>query len=459
MKKQKWSKEAVFQSFVINTFVLIIFSWIGLLYILPQISSITEKKWQLYDSAEQYFDLKEKGFTYEDFSKAKSAFPDIKKLNTYQSNIIKDFKKDQFELFFYNESGWDYKVFLDWKKQEVLKKKWVLEESWAWDAVKNVLPYYSSNSSLSDTAMTDFSFINHIENLLYRFRLTSTEPIGVWELEVVDEFESSWSSKKWKNVQEWSALDWKIYRGSFPLTIVWKKSNIFDFIYFIQNVWKIQMSWWVVSVVKWNKDDFILLDWKKKAINHFKNIGNYFRDLPKEKRWDYYNSLIMDFDSITFKNYPDSSDLPTPDWQSLVWLIKEEQWDEKYEIEVKLNFYIKWLPQYRINESIEKMFTNYVKVQKISSELSQFIKWNQSKLTSEQQLSSMNNVLKFDRYLWSLEKDIWSMKKSFAKKDQIELLYWQALSLNQWFNILSEQLLEDANVLSKSIYEKYKINK
>ncbi len=440
-----------------NTVVLIILSSVLGFYVVPVFWEISQQKVALWEQLETYNTLKEKGFLYADFIKAQTTFSNLKALNTYNSNIIKSIKKEEFESYFYNSAWGDYQTFMEEKTAEIWQKKAELEESWVWAVIQNILPYYSSSGSLSDTAMSDFSFINYIENLLYRFRLTSMDDIWVWEFSVVEEYNGVATSNKntTKKQSTESPLDGKIYAWQIPLTLVGKKKNIIDFVHYIQNVGKIEMVEWMVWVKQGDNNDFIFVEDNRKEVNYFKDIQNYFRDIPEEKRLDYYNNLIMEFDSITFSEYPDSSDLPTPDGESFLSLIKTSQWGEEYSIDTVINFYIKWLPQYKISESIENMFENYTILESLTKELSQHIKKNQATLISKEELLAINSVLKIDKYISLIGDDIKKMKTQFAKKENLENMHWKSTWIQQWFGLLFDQLSKHTPVLSETIMERY----
>jgi hypothetical protein len=54
-----------------------------------------------------------------------------------------------------------------------------LDDSGVSNDIKNILPYYTDDSSLSDNSLTDFKFINYIEELLNNFRLEYSNSIGI----------------------------------------------------------------------------------------------------------------------------------------------------------------------------------------------------------------------------------------------------------------------------------------
>jgi hypothetical protein len=180
--KNKAFQKGIFQGFIFNIIIFILFLFIWLNYLYPEYDEIEDKKNKLIEIEEKYDDLKTKWLNYVDFTKLHNSL--WKKIwldkNIYLTNVLKEFTKDDYEKNFINYKWWVYEKFIEIKKKEIKIEKNKLEESGVSDNIKNILPYYTDDSSLSEDSLTDFKFINYIERLLNNFRLDYTNRIGIW---------------------------------------------------------------------------------------------------------------------------------------------------------------------------------------------------------------------------------------------------------------------------------------
>jgi len=90
-------------------------------------------------------------------------------------------------------------------------------------------------------------------------------------------------------------------------------------------------------------------------------------NLDFKKEGNIYDELLMEVESLEFSDYLDSSDLPTPDNYTLIQLIKETQGKEKFEINIKLKYYVKGLPTFKIEKFIAAIQKRHTELLKISA--------------------------------------------------------------------------------------------
>ena len=89
----------------------------------------------------------------------------------YYANILKNVEADFYSLHFKNTDAENYDVFLEEKSEEIrsLKNSENFQEQDR--KLQTLLPVYTSDTSLSDATLSEFHFVNYIENLLYSFNI------------------------------------------------------------------------------------------------------------------------------------------------------------------------------------------------------------------------------------------------------------------------------------------------
>lgn len=446
--KFKWSKQAIFQSFLFNIVFIILFSVLGVYYVLPLFTEVSEKKDKLDILWSKYIDLKKKWLDYANFTALHKTLWKEKKIsdNVFLSNVLENFWKNDYEQYFLNTTNIGYSDFLDKQIKDARIKRQELEDTGISNSIKDILPYFTDNASLSDSSLTNFKFINRIESLLDTFDLNTVDNIWMWDLSIVGSIEQN----KWSK-ENASSMDGKIYRWEIRLNIVWKKKNIVNFIHYIDNVWKIKIEDWKVTVKRPNKEAIFIDDYGNEKNNDFLDIPGYF--IWEE---DIYNRLIMEMSSLELAEYLDSSDLPTPDRYTFLGLVKEKQWDEKYKANLVIAYYVKGLPSYKITNFIQKTSQRYAQLLQISKVWKQFISKNKAKFKTSNSISAIDSLSVINKYLIGIEAKVGEIKEWLWKKGNIWEAYKTAREYDSIFNAISKSLDHDMKSISIVLYKKYK---
>ena len=468
---------------------------------LPSYNVIETKKTELFALREASTLLNSVWLSYEDFSSQHETLGEKTGLNnnTYLQNVLKDFDEQDYNTYFVNTSWGQYASFLKKNVTDLAKKKNELEGDGISESIQKVLPYYTEKSSLGDESLTDFKFVNYVEHLFRTFNLRSSWDIWVWVLQEDMQFE--WEQNWWADLWEEESpkkkskqLDRKIYSWKMKFVLEWKKRNIINFIHFIENVWKISIQDWAAIIheteMAWSywddlkrlfidsplnniKDEVtIKKEGKNETTLDLENVADQGKDVelnsasldekkisPNSKRggkMDIYNNLIMDIESIKFTDYIDSSESKSGKrYADFVTFLKKTQWAETYSIDITLNFYVRGLPAYKIEEYTDKILSDFKELKEIINQASAYIAGNKNKLKSTRAVSAKNNMEKFNRYLSSIDKEVDALTKNFKRKKQLEQVYSKTADYQTIFSTMKSQLEIDLKEISPEIYEQH----
>ena len=446
--KNKSTQQAILQSFIFNAALFAIIGSIGLFYIYPQYLLSEETKSTFLASSQTYSDLKKNGLSFDEFFAIhKSDWSKIKWGDTtLLNNILTDFREDDYKAHF-SHTGADYQTFLDAKIIDAKEKRELQIWSNITTKINEILPEYSSDSSLVEDSLTDFKFVNNVEWLLDKFQLSTKDKIGIWELTEVGIEEEKDPKKPVKS----NPLDGTIYQWKLKLDLIGEKKNIINFLHYIENVWKISVKDKNVSILTPNTNNMIVTDDQERIKNNFLDIPDYFRGVENP-----YNALVMEIGELSFSDYPDSSDLPTPDWYSLVQLIKESQASEKFEINITLLYYVKWLPTFKIDTYIQGVQLRYTQLSKIATSWFAYVSKNRASLNDSNAISAIGSLDNINRYLLGLEKEFANMNKEAKKREDLWALYKTAQDFNKIFEVITEKLTRDLQAVSDKQYDQHK---
>jgi len=439
--KSKIVKNAVVQSTIFNVILLIIFVLLWLNYVYPKFIEIEKLKSEV---VEEYNYGKKIEKDWIDYKKFKSLSSSIWKKelewNVYLQNILKEFKEEEFNFHFWNNSSNNYTIFLKNKSSDIAKEKVDFENKWVNKKIENIIPYYTGDSKLWENALTDFKFINYLENLLDKFDLKYTNTIWIGNLTLEESFNSSFNKKS--KIDD--SLGVKIYYFPLKLNLKWDKRYIVDFLHYIENVGKINYDDWEISVFKENPNDLA-----------FGNMKKYF--YPEK---DFYNNLFFDIKNVSFSEYIDSSEEKM--WEeyyinnNLWWFIKKVQWFEEYSVDLDLRFYVKWMPLFKMKLYVNDVQKKYNNLLKVSNVWMQYILKNKSNLRNFSEIKAMRNFKNFNTYLLSLKNEINLMKKGLNKSWWLWGVYLKSKEYDKIFNIINSSIKNDLKVLSKEEFEKNK---
>lgn len=182
-------------------------------------------------------------------------------------------------------------------------------------------------------------------------------------------------------------MESQIYYMSIPLKLEWSKANMINFLHYLSNVWSIKINW--NDIVVYN-DNFL--------------------------NWTEYNSQYMDIESLKMQDYLDSNYSYDDNWDFLSY-IKSTQWTEKFNIEITLNIYMKWVPWYKLQDFIKESYQSYNKfLSRVSLMLRKIDQRNPAMLDITNKLQRINS------YLLSI-KDITAINSKVGVLKDLELNY------------------------------------
>mgnify|MGYP006924546809 CR=1 FL=1 len=235
-------KSSLIQSRLANVLLMLVFLWAVFVFALPKIQDYGAQKKELNDIYTHINQIQYKCLIYTEF---KEWIPPELSSDAYSQTLLQSTDSQLYIGNFTNTSTNDYNTFLtnlekvtfDVKSSEDFVKK---ERT-----MDFLLPFYNKNNTFSDQGLTDFHFINYVENLIYTFNLEASWAIGIGELKKIwDEIEPL----KVDNIQEW------IFAIPLKFEVTWQKTDIIDFIHFFENVGSIRIDEWDMTLYE---DKFI----------------------------------------------------------------------------------------------------------------------------------------------------------------------------------------------------------
>lgn len=323
--------------FLIGVELLVLF-----FIILPnhhEVEAIKSEAFELNSNLEKY---KSKWMPLEEIKsmiRDKKVELDPKANEKYILSIINEVDEGFYKNNFENSSWTLYDDFIN-KKVEIYKNDTSPTNEEKLKITSKVLPYYSDNV-LDWSNLTDFQFINYVESIISTFNLSYTNPIWIKEIKQIDNY---------KLLSSDNSFDKWIYEIPVDLNISWRKSSIIDFLHFIENVWKVTFDNETknISINKEESDPgTVFFDFRNKKLDWQKSTAN----------WSYniYDNQIADIELISMNKYIDSSEKnirSNDDWKTFLKFLKFSQDKEKFDITVRINFYVKWVPKYKVDEFI-----------------------------------------------------------------------------------------------------------
>lgn len=386
------------------TLILLIYIFSSLV---PSIIIILNDKKELLELQKNIERINTKWLNFDEFKELASSNATNKVMNEILVNMTDEFYSGNL----INNTEFSYENFLKNKEDllnspENLKK--VEDKN---NQIISVLPTYSEEwISLWNEILTDYKFINYIESIIESFNLTTTSSIWINRLVLVEDY--AISNKAW----EW--LDSNIYYIPLNLDIKWTKSWIINFLYFIENVWNIKLEW--DNIIVNDNYSFLSKNWVKKILEWDKNSSTY----------NIFKNQMIDIERISMSEYLDQSYKLR--WDSdFINFINETQWNDKFEINVNLKFYIKWLPVYKVNEFITWILDKYNKtVWLLNTKLqSTDIKW-----VERVRLTQNNDLLK------QLSTEVTELRKESSKNENLDQLYKRILTIDDIINPIFKSL-------------------
>lgn len=392
---------------------LIILNWlifIGIIIfifnnLIPENDILSSNKEQLVKIISDYETINKKWLSYWDFLNSVSD-KDLR-------NFINNSWLNSFDENFKNNSSSDYINFLKIKENEINKLRKTNNLILREEKLSNVLPKYQEWSWF-DWNITSLEIINYIENLLRAFNLSSENAIWINDLVLLDD--KNWNKK--------NNLSSKLFYIPFSLDLKWTKSDILDFIYFTENIWKIKSL---------NDDKIIFYDDNILSNKKILNSSNI------------YENKIFTINEIALNKYIDtSSSIRSLETQkTALWFFYFiKNWVEKNDdlnASLKLRFYVRWLPKYSMISSLKNLSDKY---DKLNKDINKTINWLKSEANIKNKdlhYDKINNLEKIKEYIDWLSKDFSDIKTQIKKWDNLEILYKNYNNLNNQVNSLNEK--------------------
>lgn len=423
MKKIVKQEKNILISFFFLVIVCLWFIIAFFSYFLPKINEINLIKTETKNIYNDVNRIKKSWMNYNEFiSIVPNVYSDIlanEEENKYFKEVINNIEEDFYNKSLINTEDLDYQAFLD-KYKEDLKSSSPLEEKN--EIISQLLPIYSELVyDLWDNTLSDYKFINYIESIIETFSLTYNNPIWIDEILIVEDY-SVWELD--------NLLETNIYYIPLNLNISWRRQDILDFLYFINNVWT------------------LLVDWENNSISLNKILSRDFSDSFRMKvlkgqtytpNYNIFNNQVIDVQEIIFNDYIDPSinfSNRYKDSTSLVNYIKTSSFwaDDNMNMSVDLRFYIKGLPIYKIENYINNFISDF---RNLSRDIINHL-WNKN-LTSvdRQKLIEIQNIL------WQYERSILleineNMKSKETMNDAYKIVNMQYPILENYKNTLNQ---------------------
>ncbi len=443
--KNTWTQDAVFQAILFNLIFLVVFIFLGIYYFIPSYDEIEEKKNSLEKMVTKYKAFKTTGPSYGEF-KLLSSKPQnrgILSKDAYLINLLKEFNKSEYEENFINSKyKKSYDEFLKEKIQKIKKQKLELESQWVGNSIKKILPYYVENAILDEWSLTDFKFINYIEWLLNVFMLESEDKIGIGSLRSMDKSDKSIK----KNIKK-QLSEGKIYYFDLKLSVTGNKKNVVSFIYFLENVWKVYVKDGKVKVHDGNVESkYVDGEW-----DIFEGMESSRFALDKNP----YDNLVVDIVSFGSDKYLDSGDSINEN-KTIISLAMDddEQWGEEYNVDLKLRFYIKGLPNYKVKDFVKTLKERNDKNTKIAVAANTYISKNKTKLKNSLAISSLKDFKRIEETLSELSAKILELNQWLLKQEESWKIYKKALSYSDILDIIEKKLDTNIQAIWTQLYNR-----
>lgn len=379
-KRTKRDENRIILWVMLFSFLTVLLTLFIFFYILPGIEEVEEIKKETYKLSKELKSYEDKWISLEALKKTiKDWSLELdKKINKdYVTKVLEDVDADFYKKNLENNKpNKTYKEFIEEKEKEYKD---------ASESTSNktkltlwILPIYSDTIK-EEWSMTDFQFINYIESIVSTFNLSFNNSIWIKELKQIDKYSLSNSD---------NTLDKAIFEIPIELDIVWRKSSIIDFLHFIENVWKISIDPETNELTidkETAKNGDLFSEFKIKKLDWQRNHAS--------KDYNIYNNQIIDIENILMTDYIDSSEqnMTFEDTKSFLKYLKSTQDKEKFEAKIKLNFYVKWLPKYKV-EQLMAEFNN--KINDLEKRISKAISKTTLSATQKQRLTNLQSNIK-----------------------------------------------------------------
>lgn len=374
--------------------------------------------------------LKKSGIAYGDFKwQSKKHIKNDKNLQKIVDSMEKNFYQ---ENFINNDTNISFAEFLKEKEKLIDEEMSSEKHKNMRKVLSTVLPSYSWHwLEFEETnTFSELKLINYIERIMQTFNLEYTGEIGVSQVvPLVEESQALRSSNAADGKMEESRLENKIFYIPLSFQIVGNKSSIIDFLYYIENVGKIDATHDSLTVYK---DKFFDISDDNYRSNH---------KVIEWEKWDedynIYMNQMIEIESVIFEEYIYKKRDGDRRGEFLNNIRKFPQGQEEFAVDIALNFYVKGVSDYEIEAKYAQIVENIVAyeedIQKSQLALSS-LKWDEKH-------PDIGILLK---RLVSYEKKINQLKSNLEnyKKLSIEQVYDDILTSLETERLLKADLIE-----------------
>ena len=412
----KRMKSSLIQGASANLLFFVLFLGGIFYYLIPQIKYIEDKKASLVDAYNTLQRLEKSGPQYADIQKFVAGSDEFR--TEFYTVLLENVSEEFYDEFFLNETDTSYNDFLQSYERKLSEKKERPEIVKRDEIINELIPYYSEGDYNGEESLSDFHFINYVENLLYSFNVSSQWDIWIWDLEVVEVFSK----------EENSLFNNEIFKIPLSFQLVWRKVDVLDFIHFFENVGSIEVEKNTIQVYN---DAFM-----SKSIEGDESSG---------REYSVYNNQISDIETITFQNYLDSSSLRSSG--NLIERVRRDQSREGISVEVALNFYVAGIPGYKMREEINSFFEIFDQVsENINNDASQY-RLQVSQDSSGAHIQAINGLEGLASLMWPLwlelaqmRDDTWDVEDIWELYKEVSVYQKQFTRIQESYNLYLETL-------------------
>ncbi len=401
MKRSKREENSIIINAVFYTILVLVLVFIIVFYLMPNIKQIEIDKKQTINTYETLETIKKEGISFDEFKNLSIKNNENSKLVL---EILKWIEEKFYDKNFSNNLEKQYSSFLINKEKELSSEESqekILNNS---KIISKVLPLYSEVGvylwETDENYLTTYKFINYIESVLETFNLETKNSIWISHINTLDNYNSSEGSSV--------VTDSNIYSIPLNLKLSWTKKDIIQFLYYIENVWNIEV---INNEIKLNN---------KKITNNWISLTLKWDTITNRSTYNIFEHQMIDINNISFSDYIDSSyEVREENFKNFIF---RTQANDQYEISVSLEFYIKGLPIIEIENYINNVIIKYKStLWLLNKQLKNTdIKWGERyKLTKQQQT------------LIQLKKEVYWFKKEMIDKQKIENVYKRSVEINK----------------------------
>lgn len=389
-------KKEIFAKIWINAFLLLLFWLLANFLIVPWIKKIDLQKQDLKKIYEEFIQLEKTWLTFEEFKNL-----DIVKDDARFKNILPNLQKDFYDSNYINNTDEfkNFEAFLQDKEKDVSKvKNSNLVESRE-SVLSAMLPKFTQAYSVNG-ASTDLDFVNYIETIFSKFNIEFE-----WEISLEELLPVGWSD----DLKSWTkTISNNLFYIPLELKIIWKKSDIINFLYFISNVNIIDKDL--------NSENDLSEAFYDDGLFDRMNLGGISYNTVDLETPNKYITRMMSIESIKISDYFDqSSEKRNVEEDSVLDYISFLNSDDKdkfeeYELELTINMYSRWLGEYTIRNELDSINQTF-------NVLKAKIAWELNKLNKkvwEKDIDTISKLTSLNKYLLALEpqaKIIWTRQK------------------------------------------------